>query len=122
MTMAIRPVHAEDVEACGRIAFEAHQQVATMHGIPPEQPSVEFATGLMKAKVSDPNAWGVVAERDGQIIGSVFLNLFPPASVAAIGPLTVDPSAQGGTGEQLMAAALNEARHRGIERIRLVQS
>jgi predicted N-acetyltransferase YhbS len=122
MTIVIRSVRPEDVESCGRVAFEAHEQVAATHGFPPEQPSVEFATGLMEAKVNDPSAWGVVAERDGRIIGSVFLNLFPPASVAAIGPLTVDPSAQGGTGEQLMAAVLDEARHRGIERIRLVQS
>jgi N-acetylglutamate synthase-like GNAT family acetyltransferase len=122
MKIVIRPIRAEDVEPCGRIAFEAHRQVATTHGFPPEQPSVEFATGLIKAKVSDANAWGVVAERGGQIIGSAFLNLFPPASIAAIGPLTVDPSGQGGTGEQLMEAALDQARHRGIERVRLVQS
>ena len=122
MSTVTRPVRADDVEACGRIAFDAHQQVAATYGFPPEQPSVEFATGLIKAKVGDPNVWGAVAERDGQIIGSVFLNLFPSTSIAAIGPLTVDPSGQGGTGEQLMEAALEEARRRGIERVRLVQS
>jgi predicted N-acetyltransferase YhbS len=122
MNLAIRPVRAEDVEACGRAAFNAHQQVAATHGFDPELPSLEFATGVINGRVSDPNAWGVVAERDGQIIGSVFLNLFPPAPVAAIGPLTVAPSGQGGTGERLMEAALDEAQRRGIERVRLVQS
>ena len=122
MNTTVRPIRAEDVEVCGRIGLNAHQQVAAKHGFPPEQPSIEFATGLIKAKVSDPNAWGAVAERDGQVIGSIFLNLFPPASIAAIGPLTVDPSGQGGTGERLMEAALDEAQRRGIERVRLVQS
>ena len=120
--VVIRSVRADDVRACSQIAFDAHRQVAATHGFPPEQPSVEFATGLMKAKVSDPNAWGIVAERDGQIAGSVFLNLFPPTSIAAIGPLTVDPDRQGGVGERLMEACLEEAQRLGTERLRLVQS
>ena len=117
-----RPIRADDVSACGQIAFDAHRQVAATHGFPTEQPSPEFAIGLMNAKVRDPNAWGIVAEQDGQIVGSVFLNLFPPTSIAAIGPLTVDPARQGGVGERLTAAALDESRRRGIERVRLVQS
>src|SRR5205807_4224800 len=51
----------------------------------------------------------------------VFLSTLA-SSAAAIGPLTVDPDSQGGPGRQLMETALAEARRRGIEQVRLVQS
>ena len=90
-SLIIRRIQPEDAESCGRIAFEAHHVVATAHNFPSEHPSVEFSIGLMKAKIADRNAYGAVAERDGRIVGSIFLNTFPPAPLAAIGPLTVDP-------------------------------
>lgn len=122
MDVTIRTLQQADAEACGRVAFEAHSTVAAAHNFPPEQPSVDFSVGLVNAKLKDPNAWGVLAEREGRILGSIFLNTFPPAPVAAIGPLTVHPSAEGGLGRQLMDAALDEARRRRLERVRLVQS
>lgn len=122
MAILVRQVLPEDADACGRAAYEAHTTVAAAHNLPSEHPSVEFSIGLIKAKVSDPNVYGCVAVQDGRIVGSVFLNTFPPEPVAAIGPLTVFPSAEGRTGRQLMEAALAEARRRGLERVRLVQS
>ena len=121
-SLIIRGIQPEDAEACGRIAFEAHQVVASAHNFPSEHPSVEFSIGLMKAKIADRNAYGAVAERDGRIVGSIFLNTFPPAPLAAIGPLTVDPKVAGGVGKLLMETALEESRRRGHERVRLVQS
>jgi predicted N-acetyltransferase YhbS len=121
-SLIIRPIQPEDVESCGRIAFQAHHAVATAHNFPPEHPSVEFSIGLMKAKIADRNAYGAVAERDGRIVGSIFLNTFPPAPLAVIGPLTVDPKVEGGVGKHLMEIALEESRRRGYESVRLVQS
>ncbi len=118
----IRSIRPEDADACGRVAFEAHRAVAAAHNYPPEQPSVEFSIGLISAKLNDRNAWGALAEREGHILGSIFLNMFPPAPLAVIGPLTVHPSAEGGVGRELMLAGLDEAHKRGFERIRLVQS
>ena len=117
-----RPMRSEDAQACGKIAFDAHQTVSAAHNFPPEQPSVEFAVGTMDFKLKDPNAYGVVAERDATIVGSVFLTSFPPSPVAAIGPLTVRPSAEGKVGRQLMEAALERAREQRFEGVRLVQS
>ena len=108
----------EDAQACGRIGFQAHAAVAAAHNVPPEQPSVEFAVGLIRGKLADPQAHGFVAERDGQLVGSIFLNTFPPTPVAVIGPLTVHPEAQGGVGRRLMGAALEEARRREIPDVR----
>ena len=62
-----------------------------------------------------------MAEGDGRIVGSIFLNSFLP-EIAGIGPLTVLPSAEGGTGRGLIEAALEEARKRQFKGVRLVQS
>src|SRR5215210_1780020 len=102
MALTIRPIQPDDAESCGTAGFEAHKNVAAAHGFPSEQPTLEFSIGLIRAKLNDPTAYGVLAERDGRIAGSVFLNTFPSAPVAAIGPLTVRPSDQGGTGRRLM--------------------
>jgi ribosomal protein S18 acetylase RimI-like enzyme len=122
MTAAIRAMRLDDADACGRVAYDAHRAVAAAHGFPPEHPSVDFSIGLIKAKLSDPNAYGCLAEDGGRILGSAFLTTFPPVPVAAVGPLTVHPSAEGGVGRHLMEHLLAEAAGRGLERVRLVQS
>lgn len=55
-TITIHPIKAEDAERCGQIAFEVYHDTAADHGFPSEQPSVEVATALIKAKLADPNA------------------------------------------------------------------
>lgn len=122
MGLVIRSILQADAETCGKIGFQAHKAVSSAHGYPSEQPSIEFAVGMINTLLSNPNSWGALAERDGQILGSIFLHVFPPSPVAAIGPLTVDPSAKGGVGRALMEASLMEARKRGYEQVRLVQS
>ena len=121
-SVTIRPMTAQDVEACGKVAFAAHQAVSALHNVPPEHPSEEFSIGMMTFKLRDPHADGLVAERDGSVIGSVFLTGFPPMPVAAVGPLTVHPAAEGKVGRQLMEAALERAGERRFDGVRLVQS
>lgn len=122
MSLSVRPINQEDAEICGNIGFEAHKTISSKHGYPPEQPSVDFAVGLIRKLLENPNSWGVLAERNHKILGSIFLHLFPPSPVAAIGPLTVLPSAEGGVGRALMHAALDEAKKRKYAQVRLVQS
>lgn len=122
-TATIRAIQPQDVEACARAAYAAHSAVAKAHNVPCEHPSPEFSLGMIGNKVKDPNAVGFVAECGGQVVGSIFLNIFPETPVAAIGPLTVDPAVEGSaTGRALMQAALDQARDRHIEQVRLVQS
>jgi predicted N-acetyltransferase YhbS len=118
--ISVRRMRPEDAEMCGRIGFEAHGAVAAAHTVPSEQPSIEFAVGMLGTLLADPVSQGFVAERDSRVLGSIFLHTLPP--VAVIGPLTVHPEAQGGIGRRLMEAALEEARRRGIASVRLVQS
>jgi predicted N-acetyltransferase YhbS len=122
MGLTVRPIEQADAEACGKIGFDAHKAISSAHGYPSEQPSIEFAVGMIKTLLANPNSLGALAERDGKILGSIFLHVFPPSPVTAIGPLTVDPSAEGGVGRALMDAALMEARKRGYDQVRLVQS
>ena len=122
MALIIRSIRQDDAEMCGKIGFQAHKAISSAHGYPSEQPSLEFAVGMIRTLLANPNSWGALAERDGQILGSIFLHVFPPSPVAAIGPLTVDPSAQGGVGRALMGASLMEARKRSYDQVRLVQS
>jgi predicted N-acetyltransferase YhbS len=122
MALIIRSIRQDDAEMCGKIGFQAHKAISSAHGYPSEQPSLEFAVGMIRTLLANPNSWGALAERDGQILGSIFLHLFPASPVAAIGPLTVDPSAQGGVGRALMEASLTEARNRSYDQVRLVQS
>jgi predicted N-acetyltransferase YhbS len=122
MSLIIRSIQQADAEICGKIGFQAHKAVSSAHGYPSEQPSIEFAVGMIKTLLANPNSWGALAERDSKILGSIFLHVFPPSPVAAIGPLTVDPSAEGGVGRTLMEASLIEAHKRNYDQIRLVQS
>jgi predicted N-acetyltransferase YhbS len=122
MSLIIRPIEQNDVESCGKIGYQAHKNISSAHGYPSEQPSEEFGIGLIRSLLGNPNSWGVLAERQGKILGSVFLHEFPPSPVAVIGPLTVHPSAEGGIGRRLMDAALIQAHKQNHDQIRLVQS
>ena len=122
MSISIRPIEQGDTERCGQIGYEAHKVISSAHGYPSEQPNEEFGIGLIRKLVSNPNSWGVLAEREDKILGSIFLHQFPPSPLVAIGPLTVHPTAEGGTGRALMDAALAEVHMRKQDMVRLVQS
>jgi predicted N-acetyltransferase YhbS len=122
MSLIIRPIEQNDAETCGKIGYQAHKAISSVHGYPCEQPSEEFGIDLIRMLLSNPNSWGVLAEREGKILGSIFLHKFPPSPVAVIGPLTVYPSAEGGIGRKLMDAALFQAHKQNYDQIRLVQS
>jgi predicted N-acetyltransferase YhbS len=113
-------MRSDDAVVCGKIGFEAHGAVAAAHNVPSEQPSVEYAVGMIRQLLTQPMSQGFVAEREGQVVGSIFLHTF--GSVAVIGPLTVHPTAEGGIGRSLMGQALAAAGGGGLEQVRLVQS
>src|ERR671915_1960693 len=123
MSLIIRPIEQNDAESCGKIGYEAHKAISSAHGYPSEQPSEEFGIELIRRLLDNPNSLGVLAERHGKTLGSIFLHEFPPSPVAAIGPLTVHPSGEGGgVGRVLMNAALTHAHKQNHDQIRLVQS
>jgi GNAT superfamily N-acetyltransferase len=85
---------------------------------PPDFPSLEAATELATSFIAHPAIYGVAAEDEGKLVASNFLTEGDP--IRAVGPITIDPAAQGrGIGRQLMRAVID----RGQEAIgiRLVQ-
>jgi predicted N-acetyltransferase YhbS len=121
MTITLRPGTAADAAACGSICYEAFKAVAEAHNFPPDFPSPEAATGLMAMLLAHPRFFSVVAEGDGRVIGSNFLD--ERSIIAGLGPISVDPRVQNrGTGARLMQAALERAAHLKAAGVRLLQA
>jgi predicted N-acetyltransferase YhbS len=121
MNMILRAGVPGDAAACGSICFEAFKSISSEHNFPWDLPSAEVATGLITGLLSNGGFYSVVAEADGRIVGSNFLDERGP--IVGIGPITVDPSTQNqGIGRRLMLAVLERAAERRCAGVRLVQS
>ncbi len=120
MDITLREAVPADTQECGRILYEAFATLADNHGFPHDFPSIEAATKSMRALISNPGFYGLVAEVDGRVAGSSFLD--ERSTIHAIGPVSVDPTAQDHhVGRALMVAMLERARKTGTPGVRLVQ-
>lgn len=121
MDLVLRPGSTDDAAECGRICFEAFSGVAGEHGFPSDVPAAEMAAGMLGGVIGHPGFYSVVAERDGRIVGSNFLDERSP--VVGVGPVTVDPVGQnGGVGRRLMQDVMRRSAERNAPGIRLLQS
>jgi predicted N-acetyltransferase YhbS len=120
-SIRLRPGSPDDAEHCGRICYEAFADVASRHGFLCDFPSSDVGVAAWLALVGNPGFYSVVAELDGRIVGSNFLD--ERSRIAAVGPITVSPEAQNsGVGRHLMTDVLNRATRRGFAGMRLVQA
>ena len=120
-TFELRPGVPEDAEACGHICHRAFTAIATAHGYPSDFPAPEIGIGLMTMLLAHPGFYSVVAEHEGTIVGSNFLDERSP--IAGVGPITVDPAVQdAGIGRLLMRDVLDRAAGRRFAGVRLLQS
>ena len=120
MILNLRPPAAADHPDIGRIVFEAFKSIAEKHHFPLDFPAPEAAAGLTALFANNPAIFGVVAELDGKVVGSNFLDQRDP--IAAVGPITVDPAVHGkGIGKRLMQAVIERGRSSAAPGIRLVQ-
>jgi predicted N-acetyltransferase YhbS len=116
--VTLREVQPGDAEACARICFEAFGGIHDHHRFPRDFPVLEAAASLMDAWIPHPSVWGVVAEIDGRVVGSNFLD--ERDAIRGVGPITVDPETQAaGVGRKLMDAVME--RGEGAAGIRLLQ-
>jgi GNAT superfamily N-acetyltransferase len=116
--VTLREVEPGDLEACAQICFDAFGGFHDHHRFPRDFPVLEAAAGLMGMWIPHPSIWGVVAEIDGRIVGSNFLDERDP--IRGVGPITVDPEGQSaGVGRKLMRAVME--RGEGASGIRLLQ-
>jgi predicted N-acetyltransferase YhbS len=119
--LMLRPVAPKDASLAGAICHAAFKTIAEQHGFPPDFPSVQAATGLFDHLVSRSDVHGVIAEIDGQVVGSNFL--WAEEAVAGVGPITVAPLVQNRhIGRSLMQAVIERARDLGIPAVRLLQA
>ena len=97
----VRAIEPADGDECARIVYEAFAGVHDHHRFPRDFPTLEAASQLTGSFIAHPRIWGVVAEADGRIVGSNFLDERGP--ITGVGPITIDPDVQRrGVGRRLM--------------------
>jgi predicted N-acetyltransferase YhbS len=117
----LRRGEAADAAAVGDICYRAFKAVAEEHNFLPDVPSPDMAAALLAGFISHAGFFDMVAEIDGRIVGSNFLDERNP--ISGVGPITVDPALQNdGAGRALMQAVMHRSRERGFAGIRLVQA
>lgn len=121
MEVRLRPGTPGDAEICGRICYEAFGAVAREHAFAPGFPAPEVGVGLVSMLLAHPGFYSVVAEVNGKVVGSNFLD--ERSAIVGVGPVTVAPTVQDhGIGRVLMRAVVERAADRGYPGIRLLQS
>src|SRR2546430_8409404 len=121
MKIVLRGGTPADSDTCGTIGYRAFKAIAEEHNFPPDIPSAEVAKQRFADLLSHPSFYSVVAEIDGRVVGSNFLD--ERSSIAGVGPITVDPAAQNqGVGLRLMEHVLERTRHLSFPSVRLVQA
>jgi predicted N-acetyltransferase YhbS len=117
----LRAATPADADECGRICYDAFRVIAEAHGFEPDFPSIEFARMVLAMMLGQSTVTGIVAERDGRIVGSGFFN--DGGAIAGVGPITVDPAVQDGhIGRLLMERVLELCAARDVVGVRLVQA
>jgi predicted N-acetyltransferase YhbS len=121
MNLVLRPGMPADAKVCGAICFDAFKAICTAHGFPPDFPSPGVASGSLSRALSNPRFYSVVAERDGRVVGSNFLD--ERSCVMGVGPITVDPKEQNsGIGGRLMQNVIDRAASQQAAGVRLLQA
>jgi len=121
MSVKLRKGTAADAAACGTICYEAFKSVCVAHGFPPDFPSAEVATELTSGVLAHPGFYSVVAELDGRVVGSNFLD--ERSRIYGIGPISVDPNVQNrGIGALLMQDVLDRTEAQRAAGVRLLQA
>jgi predicted N-acetyltransferase YhbS len=119
MSLTLRPGRPEDASMCGTICYEAFKTIAEQHNFPTNYPSSEAAIERMVTRLMHPGVYAVVAELDGRVVGSNFLD--ERSGIAGLGPITVAPDVQNHTiGRHLMQDVLDRATARHYPGVRLV--
>lgn len=116
--MTIRPLAPADVDAVAEVDFAAFQDVALRHGQVPLVGAVRDSRAYVRRLLEADPLGGFVAEDGGTIVGHAWVHGRGP--IATVGPLAVEPRAQGrGAGRALLAACLQAAGPRATQ-VRLV--
>jgi len=121
MKVKVRQGTPEDAEMCGGICYNAFKTISEAHGFSPDFPAPEVATDVLRRLLANPKFYSVVAEIDGRIVGSNFMD--ERNTIAGVGPITVDPTVQNrAIGRHLMDAVHERAAEKNFDGVRLIQA
>lgn len=119
--LTIRPASSADVPESGRICYDAFASIAARHGFPPDVASIDAATTLVSRLIAHPGFFSAVAECDGRVVGSSFLD--ERSTIAGVGHVTVAPEVQDRRiGRELMVTVLQRCAQRKVAGVRLLQA
>ena len=122
--VVVRVATPEDAAVCGQICYDAFSTINARHGFPCDFPGPEEAVGVLSMVFSVPGFYCVVAESNGQIVGSNCLD--ERSIIRSVGPITIDLKVQNlGVGRRLMEAVMDRAGSGdagGAAGVRLVQA
>ena len=121
MNIKLRSGTSADAEICGRICYDAFKTISEAHGFAPDFAAPEAAIDVLTRMLTNPKSYSIVAEMDGRIVGSNFLD--ERNAIAGVGPITVDPTVQNrAVGRRLMDAVHERAAEKNFAGVRLIQA
>jgi predicted N-acetyltransferase YhbS len=121
MNTHIRRATREDIEVLADICYRGFGTLADKHGFAREFPDVAAADGVIRSMITTPGHYGIVAETNGRIAGSNFMD--ERSTIAGIGPISVDPEVQNsGAGRAMMQHMLERVAANRGPGVRLVQA
>ena len=121
MNLTFRECQQEDAPACGEICFTAFKTIANDHNFPEDFPNAQVTTGMLTGLITHPGFYGVLAELDGEIVGSNFLD--ERSTITGVGPITIASGLQKrNIGKELMINVIDRAREKGFAGVRLLQA
>ena len=116
--LVLRAAEERDLERAGDVNFLAFYRVALQHGLRPAVSTPAESRRYIRYLARFDPLGGVVAEEEGEVVGVAWIH--PRGAVATLGPVAVEPRAQGrGIGRRLVDRCL-EVAGRGVPQVRLV--
>jgi GNAT superfamily N-acetyltransferase len=121
VNLRIRRGGQADASAIGDICYRAFKALADEHNFQPDFPSPDVAANALAGLIAHDGFFDIVAEIDGQVVGSNFLDERNP--ISGVGPITIDPAIQNdGIGRALMGAVMQRSEERHFAGMRLLQA
>lgn len=125
--VTIRPATADDTEALGRLAtmlVRVHHEFDASRFFPPTENTPRGYGGFLGRQAEREDAFVLVAEADGKVVGYAYAALEGPDYMALRGPagilhdILVDPDHRtGGVGHKLLEAVMTKLTAMGAPRI-----
>ncbi len=88
MTLSLRKGEVSDAPALGEICYRAFTAIAESHHFTPDFPDANMATAMLAGLLNHDGIFSRVADIDGRIVGSNFLDERNP--ISGVGPVTID--------------------------------